>query len=236
MIGRSSRRWQTGIMPNEISIDGELRRLLPGDSEWIWSADPTDTDDLFPEEAEATKRMAPVRLRSYRHGRSCAHRALRNFRSQAESIPMGSAREPVWPDGIVGSISHCEDIAVAVVAAADRYAGIGIDIELSGDLESELARLIATPDEMAGYQLQDLPNDGRLLFAVKESIYKCIWPGLRRFVDFQQVMVDLHHDTGIFTAHAVDSADSELTEALAPLQGGVQSSGDYVIAAAISEL
>jgi len=148
---------------------------------------------------------------------------------------MGSAREPVWPDGIVGSISHCEDIAIAVVAAADRYTGIGIDIEAVGSLEPELARLIATPDEVSNYQLQGLPNDGRLLFAVKESIYKCIWPVLRRYVDFQQVVVDLQVNTGVFTARSADVEDKQLCQALAHLHGGAQTSGDYVIAAAISE-
>lgn len=222
-------------MVSQLDIDEKLHLLLPENSAWAWSADPDDADDLFPEEIEAAERMAPVRLRSYRHGRSCARRALNDLQSREVGIPMGSAREPVWPDGIVGSISHCDDIAVAVVAGADHYAGIGIDIEACGGLESDLARLIATPGEISDFNLKSQPNDGRLLFAVKESIYKCIWPGLRRFVDFQEVVVRLETDSGLFTARASDVADVQLTKVLAPLQGRAQNIDDYVIAAAISE-
>ena len=51
------------------------------------------------------------------------------FQRKAASVPIGKSREPVWPVGVVGSITHNAVIAAAIVAPTSAYRGIGMDIE-----------------------------------------------------------------------------------------------------------
>lgn len=54
--------------------------------------------------------------------------ALGPVQAQAE-IAIGTAREPCWPAGSLGSISHGDGCAAAVALAAGQHQGIGIDLE-----------------------------------------------------------------------------------------------------------
>ncbi|WP_158300908.1 4'-phosphopantetheinyl transferase [Chromobacterium sp. ATCC 53434] len=70
------------------------------------------------------------RKAAYLAGRYCAMQAL----SQAGhplpcELPIGEDRSPVWPAGLVGSITHTEGLAAAVVASAGDARGLGIDAE-----------------------------------------------------------------------------------------------------------
>ncbi|MEI8635195.1 hypothetical protein P4S72_30355 [Vibrio sp. PP-XX7] len=49
-------------------------------------------------------------------GRLCAKRAMAECGINAETtLGIGEHREPLWPEGVIGSISHCDTQAVAVV-------------------------------------------------------------------------------------------------------------------------
>ena len=101
----------------------------------------------------------------------------------------------MWPQGSVGSISHTGCLAAAVVASTAHFAGIGLDIESVEPLSDDLIAMICRQDE-------DVGGDGvhaKLLFSVKEAIYKCIFPIVGAFVDFQEVKVCLD-EAGTFTA------------------------------------
>ena len=71
-------------------------------------------------------------LTSLRHGPAGAASAAKttgdNF-PRPQHIPIGPSREPIWPPGIVGSITHAGPYAAAVATNATGLRGIGIDIE-----------------------------------------------------------------------------------------------------------
>ena len=115
-------------------------------------------------------------------------------------ILVGRWREPLWPAGIVGSISHTTKICAAVVVPAAILAGIGIDLldaSAADRLPPDLARFITGDEEEYGSQAID--SDGvdplALLFSVKESVIKAISARLQRFVDFSEIQVSFDRDT-----------------------------------------
>lgn len=93
---------------------------------------------------------------------------------------------PVRPTRCAG------DLAVAVAPAA-RVASIGIDAELYEPLPDGVLKDIALAEERqrADALLADLPEIrwDRLLFSVKESVYKCWFPLTGRWLDVAQARV-----------------------------------------------
>lgn len=195
-------------------MDATLALLLPAGVTWAWSEKPAD-QRLHPDEAHHTAMMSAARAAEFRQGRQCARNALRRLGLTGAAIPVGFNRAPVWPAGIVGSISHADHIAVAVTARHEVAAGIGIDLETDGQLEAGVVSLICLPRELKQLQEAGLGNGPRLVFAAKESIYKCIWPLLRRFVDFSDLVVDFDQQRGRFNAAAINPAlDRRLVAAI----------------------
>jgi 4'-phosphopantetheinyl transferase EntD len=96
----------------------------------------------------------------------------------ASKIMVGTEREPIWPQGFVGSISHAQGVAVAAAAQANHYQSLGIDIEGHTDFSTALLRRILSPAEFD--HVTSLASKrtewGRLYFSAKEAVYKCVWP------------------------------------------------------------
>ncbi|HCZ4943774.1 TPA: enterobactin synthase subunit EntD, partial [Salmonella enterica subsp. enterica serovar Saintpaul str. CFSAN004146] len=104
-------------------------------------------------------------------GRIAAVHALREV--GVRTVPgMGDKRQPLWPDGLFGSISHCATTALAVISRQR----IGIDIEkiMSQHTATELAPSIIDSDERQILQasLLPFPLALTLAFSAKESVYK----------------------------------------------------------------
>ena len=72
-------------------------------------------------------------------GRHCAREALRVCAPELAEMPIGSGshREPIWPPGIVGSITHTAQFASVAVASRSHARAIGIDCEM--DMEPRTA-------------------------------------------------------------------------------------------------
>jgi 4'-phosphopantetheinyl transferase EntD len=103
------------------------------------------------------------------------------------AIPKSTSGPPVWPDGIVGSLAHDSEVAVATIAERRDFLSLGIDVEPSEPLEPEILDLVVTPTERQ--RMQDVRAEGRLLFAVKEAVYKAVFPIDGKFLDFHDVEV-----------------------------------------------
>src|SRR5919199_3927276 len=105
---------------------------------------------LFPGEEDILGPRALEQRRTYfALGRAAARDALAELGLPRLGIGRGPAGEPLWPDGIVGAISHAGDTAIAVVGRASDYAGLGVDVEeLARGPSSRAARLVCTPGEI----------------------------------------------------------------------------------------
>lgn len=159
---------------------------------------------LFPEEATAATGFAPARLAEFRLGRACARRALGRLGMPPQAIAVGTRREPCWPAGIVGSISHAGGMAVAAVAHDHSFAALGLDIEASQVLEPRLIDMVCRPEEARRLHAggADAAAEALLVFSAKEAVYKALAPLVGRFIDFQEVAILLHADGGGFRVQA----------------------------------
>lgn len=131
--------------------------------------------------------VASVRRASGR-GREVARRLCTKIGSPVDEIPRSPARYPMWPGGILGSIAHDSAFAAAVVAPAGQLSGIGIDIEPCEALAPGIAGIVAHPAELAAFS--DLPCGEKVLFSIKEAVFKAVYPHDRVFLDFEDATVD----------------------------------------------
>lgn len=139
---------------------------------------------------EVSLRPSPERRAlEFASGRAHAAALLRELGSPSLHVGVGSCREPVWPHGFVGSITHGGGLVGVAAAHCCEVLSVGIDIEpiMSSEHADEVARVCATEDE-----LQLFVGDGwsfreavTLLFSLKEALFKCLFPRIGRFVEFE---------------------------------------------------
>ncbi len=78
-------------------------------------------------EAELVARAVEKRRREFAGGRDCARRALAALGIAPLAILSGERGEPLWPEGVVGAITHCAGYRGSAVARAGEVAALGID-------------------------------------------------------------------------------------------------------------
>jgi 4'-phosphopantetheinyl transferase EntD len=158
--------------------------------------------NLFPEEAVALGLVVPTRHREFSLGRSCARSALAALGFPPVPILVGAHGEPLWPRGIVGSITHCDGYCGAAVARATRFAGIGIDAEVNDALPNDVLTLIS--NDLERKKITALPKReiswDRVLFSIKESIYKAVFPIIQRWLGFEDASVTIYPGKATFRA------------------------------------
>ncbi|WP_234705049.1 4'-phosphopantetheinyl transferase family protein [Sinorhizobium meliloti] len=147
--------------PSQMTLAGKRRRLhsiLLGDPAKMHAQARGDLDDrnLLPsnvavqtclasegsrtgvmaEEESAIATAVKSRRREFSIGRACARAALSKLGFPPSAIPTGPNREPLWPSGVVGSITHCAGFHAAAVALQKDCVALGIDVEVDEELPS----------------------------------------------------------------------------------------------------
>lgn len=155
-------------------------------------------DTLFPEEELSIASAVEQRRRAFTTGRVCARRALVELGLAPVAIPLGKRGAPQWPDGVVGSITHCEGYRASAVAWTSTMLCVGIDAEPAGTLPEAVVRRVALDQEQ--FWLRELavahpavPWD-RLLFSAKEAVYKAWYPLTGKWLGFLDVLITFHQD------------------------------------------
>ncbi|WP_151772609.1 4'-phosphopantetheinyl transferase family protein [Streptomyces abyssomicinicus] len=159
-----------------------------------------DADGRLPaEEARVVAGAVAGRHREFTTGRLCARRALARAGLPPVAVPTGRAGEPCWPEGVIGSITHCAGYRAAAVARACDVTVLGIDAEPDLPLPDDTLEAITLPDERRRLRLLERAAPGRahwgrLLFSAKESAYKAWFPLGRRLLDFSDAEADIRPD------------------------------------------
>ena len=153
---------------------------------------------------EKLTRAVVKRKAEFLAGRYCASKVLSEFGLGSFHISVGEKRNPLWPEHIVGSISHCDTAAVAIASQANQYLGIGIDIEeeITVDTMSNIESKIVFGDEVAmiSENAELKPRMFSIIFSLKESFFKAAYPIVQRYFDFDAISVtSLDQATGKFT-------------------------------------
>ncbi|WP_200419815.1 4'-phosphopantetheinyl transferase [Streptomyces sp. Y2F8-2] len=166
---------------------------------------------ILPEEVAALGGVPQARMWEFAAGRTCARRAMRALGLPAAPVLIGAHREPVWPRGIVGSITHCPGYCAAAVALERDLAAVGIDAEPHKALPAGVLEAISAPAERTA--VEDLPSGpfcwDRVLFSAKESIYKAWFTLTHAWLDYTDVFVTVHSSDGSFHGRLVERAAAD---------------------------
>jgi 4'-phosphopantetheinyl transferase EntD len=176
---------------------------------------------LLPAEAEVMAAATRKRRQEFAAGRTCAHAALARLRIPASPLLTGPDREPLWPAGIVGSITHCDLYAAAAVSWSHDFLALGIDAEPNQPLPDGVLETVALPEEIAWIRSAgpDGPAWDRLLFSAKESAFKAWYPIARNWVDFKDATFHAHNDGHTFDVTLVERHHTISDLGLSTLRG-----------------
>ena len=168
--------------------------------------------DLSPAERDIIHGSSQNRQRAFAAGRYLAKTALTHLGISLRPI-LRNERRPVWPEFVVGSISHTDHLAVAAVAKSMQYEGIGVDVAVISAVDERVANRVLDDGERGWIDEQRLPEWRTALFSAKEAIYKATNPITNEFLGFRDVTLTIDEEALSFTAHTTTNfAASKLLE------------------------
>jgi 4'-phosphopantetheinyl transferase EntD len=171
-----------------------IAELLPVDVATAERSESVSEQALLAPELTLIEDAVPRRRAEFATARLCARDALSGLGIAPVPVLRGEKGEPLWPAGVVGSITHCARYHAAAVARSARFASIGIDAEPDEPLPKGVLEMICRPAERPQLSVLAIPNADRLLFSAKESLYKAWFPLARRWLGFDEASVVLHRD------------------------------------------
>jgi 4'-phosphopantetheinyl transferase EntD len=181
---------------------------------------------LSPQEAACVLQAVPKRRMEFACGRIFARRAVKSFDPKDHCLLADSDRVPIWPAGLIGSITHSDHFCAAAVARKSEISAIGIDVEELERVTYELSEYILLPSEIEAADLRNLPSQQGLkriavAFSAKESIYKCLYPITRSQLSF--------HDVHISLLEGLDTFEARLLAPARTFDIGCSFTGRYVV-------
>ena len=150
------------------------------------------SDAILADEEKAYARgLTDRRRRTWTAGRVALRLALAREGIAHGPLLATSRGAPLLPEGVAGSVSHKDHVAVALVAR-ERRAALGVDVELDAPRPYDVAHHVLTDDERAE-MAHEAPDERQrsvlLRFSAKESIYKAVDPFVKRYVGFKEAYV-----------------------------------------------
>jgi 4'-phosphopantetheinyl transferase EntD len=185
----------------------------------------------FEAEEQLIARAVSRRRDEFRAGRAAARLALAQVGCAPCAILAHPQRDPIWPQDFVGSITHCEHLALAIAAPANLIRAVGVDLEHDSQLDPRLVSSVCRADETAAqhdFALLGIDH-AKLCFVAKEAAYKAIFPQQRRSLAFDRLRVCFDVPQRSFRVSMSCEAGEALT-ALAGL-GGFMSLPGLLLAA-----
>lgn len=126
-------------------------------------------------------------------GRVLAKELLLQNGSFKNNVEIGNAREPIWPKGFIGSISHSDDVALVIISEKSNCKLIGCDIEplVPVDVIEEIKLTVLLKEELHFLYADNACKQETftLIYSAKESLYKALYPSVGFFFDFQAAKV-----------------------------------------------
>jgi 4'-phosphopantetheinyl transferase EntD len=176
-----------------------LHNLLPHGVVVAGGSIGSPDNSSFEIEERALGRALPKRKREFRAGRAYARAALSLLGIEPCGIPVGEQRQPVWPPGIVGSITHTDTLSFAIAAHAADFRVLGIDVEPNTALDPDLIALVCRPEERegGGESGKSGVDKAKLFFVIKEAFFKAYFPATGSFLEFEDVLatIDMHEQS-----------------------------------------
>ena len=206
-----------------VGLSSELAVLFPAGAICAVLTGSGNPNDLLPEEAQYVQKAVASRREEFAAGRACAAQALSEIGVEDFPLRVGSDRRPVWPAGIIGSITHTEGFCAAVVARQRDYRAIGIDTEVSARVKPELWPRICGPEMgyLEGMSKSWRPVAATLIFCIKEAFYKCQYNLTGEYLGFDAARVEIQEGLSQKGEFAIFASNATVVSRLAsvPLTG-----------------
>lgn len=140
------------------------------------------------------QRAIGKRQRGFIGGRLCAARAL----ELAGAEPVILAREtvsgaPIWPQPLLGSITHSDHLATAVVIDGQGKRGIGIDSEplLRESACRAVVKLCCSDSERRTHlDAGSVVRAATVIWTIKEAFFKAAYRSVGRSIGFHEIIVE----------------------------------------------
>jgi 4'-phosphopantetheinyl transferase EntD len=153
-----------------------IEQLLPAGVMAVEAFEDVPGEPVFPGEEDLVANAVENRRREFVTARRCAREALAKLGHAPTPIRRGPMREPQWPSGLVGSITHTRGFRAAAVAPRSVLSSVGIDTEPNCPLPDGIEESVVVPGEpemlAALARAVPLTHWGRLLFRARTSC----WP------------------------------------------------------------
>jgi len=211
------------------AADVLVRRLFDPSVEVLAGRPEDCVSELMPLERAFVEKAVASRQREFATGRVLARRLLAERGYRDFALLPDADRVPVWPVGIVGSISHTRGLCAVGVAAERDHAGLGLDVEPAAAVRAGLERRVCTDRELGWLEAASVDRGEepgvlcRVVFSAKEAVYKAFYPHTRTFWDFHavEVVIDLGRER--FVASLPAGAG------LAEIEGRVLRTRDWIL-------
>lgn len=175
-----------------------------------WADPSAPMPRLIGDEVLAVELANAKRAREFGAGRAAARNAMEMLGYMPRPILQGDERAPIWPSPMTGSITHSDRDCLAVVTDDPDIAALGIDLEPATPLEPSLWPIVCTDAEMAWLASLGPSQRGhfaKLIFCIKEAVYKAQFNISRQMLDFHAVSLTLDLQRTEFLCHFTDAVD-----------------------------
>lgn len=177
-----------------------IEKILPPQVACAEAFDDPPDAVLYPEEEAVICAAVDKRRREFRTVRHCARQALGRLGIAPAPLLPGERGMPQWPPGVVGSMTHCAGYRAAAVGHGRDLLTVGIDAEPHDVLPPDVLRYIARTEEQVMLTEFAAMNRGtrwdRVLFCIKEAVYKAWFPLTRKWLGFEDAVVTIDPPTG----------------------------------------
>ncbi|WP_102110520.1 4'-phosphopantetheinyl transferase family protein [Oceaniglobus roseus] len=214
----------TPLDPGHTPVPATVRALFAPDIA-VALCDPRQPlGGLLGLESKGLGRMVDTRQREFTAGRFAARRAMAELGVPPQPVLPGQDRAPVWPEGLVGSLSHCHRLCICALGRSPDVRALGVDVEPNTILEAELLETVCTRSECDWLYRQRDETRGflaKLLFSAKETAYKAQYPLTGAILDYHDIAVLPDLPRGRFWA--------AFTREVAMFEKGAELEGRFVI-------
>ncbi|MFD4366601.1 4'-phosphopantetheinyl transferase Npt [Rhodococcus sp. NPDC058521] len=203
-----------------------IERILPaGVASAELYEDPPDLRP-HPQEEALIGRAVEKRRREFTTARHCARVAMNRLGVEQGPILRGERGSPVWPRGVVGSLTHCDGYRGAVLAYSMQVRSLGIDAEPNAPLPDGVLPAVSLAREqewLATTTTDTGVHWDRLLFCAKETTYKAWFPLTQRWLGFEDAHITFQEgpngNSGTFRSDLLISGETVDGPPLASFEG-----------------
>lgn len=189
------------------------------------------------QELEHPLKIAQARVErknEYLCGRVLAQAVLNHHFGLDQSITSMYEPLPIWPSHVLGSISHSQNKLIVALSNNALYLGIDIEHWVTSEFAQESAHLILTPSEFDLWKSKaaeffDFAHYVSLIFSVKESLYKAVYPTAKQYIDFLEAsIVDINFENQKLTLTFLPEIQQRY-QLLEQYQGGWTVEQDHIM-------